>query len=351
MGPPYAVGVSFVSLLVFNWFFLPPVHTFALDEASNWTALLVYLATAVVTSELRRECGAELQRPSGASATQPCSPTSPPASWSAATSDSDRTGRAFGRPCGRATQQAVASLVAIANERERLEREALEAETLRRTDAVKTAVIQSCVASTSARRSQRSRPPSTGFRARRSSWTTHSGRELLESVRHELAAARAIRRERARSVAPSGRGGRALAGHLDGRCAGRARARRPAATATASASRSLDLPPISDRCRTDAAGACQRDRERAEVLAPRDHRGPARRVGAATTSSSASTMKGRASNPRTRRASSSRFITLTAATAPGSASRSRVGSSRPTAAASGLNGRPRVVRRSCSRCP
>ena len=64
-GLPYAVGVSLVSLLVFNWFFLPPVHTFALDEASNWTALLVYLATAVVTSELAarmRRRAAEAER-------------------------------------------------------------------------------------------------------------------------------------------------------------------------------------------------------------------------------------------------------------------------------------------------
>ena len=64
-GLPYAVGVSVVSLLVFNWFFLPPVHTFALDDASNWTALLVYLVTAVVTSELAarmRRRAAEAER-------------------------------------------------------------------------------------------------------------------------------------------------------------------------------------------------------------------------------------------------------------------------------------------------
>ena len=34
-GLPYAVGVSIVSLLVFNWFFLPPVHTFALDDGAT----------------------------------------------------------------------------------------------------------------------------------------------------------------------------------------------------------------------------------------------------------------------------------------------------------------------------
>ena len=41
-------------------------------------------------------------------------------------------------PAGVRLDQAVAALIAIANERERLEQEALEAETLRRTDAVKT---------------------------------------------------------------------------------------------------------------------------------------------------------------------------------------------------------------------
>ena len=40
-------------------------------------------------------------------------------------------------------RQAVASLVAIAEERDRLERQAVETEALRRADAVKTSVIQS----------------------------------------------------------------------------------------------------------------------------------------------------------------------------------------------------------------
>src|SRR6266480_5388354 len=51
-GLGYALAVSVTSLLVFNWFFLPPVHTFSLDETRDWTALAVYLVTAVVASEL-----------------------------------------------------------------------------------------------------------------------------------------------------------------------------------------------------------------------------------------------------------------------------------------------------------
>ena len=140
----YAVAVSLVSLLVFNWFFLPPVHTFALEDASNWTALTVYLVTAVVTSELAarmRRRAAEAERRERDAALL--------ADLAARLLEGGDLGELVERverstdPAGVRLEQAVAALVAIAKERERLEREALEAETLRRTDAVKTAVIQS----------------------------------------------------------------------------------------------------------------------------------------------------------------------------------------------------------------
>jgi K+-sensing histidine kinase KdpD len=51
-GLAYAVPVSVASMLVFNFLFLPPVHTFALSDSANWIALGVYIATAVVVSEL-----------------------------------------------------------------------------------------------------------------------------------------------------------------------------------------------------------------------------------------------------------------------------------------------------------
>jgi two-component system, OmpR family, sensor histidine kinase KdpD len=51
-GLAYALAVSVASMLAFNFFFLPPLHTFALTDSSNWIALAVYLATAVVVSEL-----------------------------------------------------------------------------------------------------------------------------------------------------------------------------------------------------------------------------------------------------------------------------------------------------------
>jgi K+-sensing histidine kinase KdpD len=51
-GLRYAVPVSVVSMLVFNWFFLPPTHTFQLADSQNWVALAVYLVTAVSVSWL-----------------------------------------------------------------------------------------------------------------------------------------------------------------------------------------------------------------------------------------------------------------------------------------------------------
>jgi K+-sensing histidine kinase KdpD len=79
-GLAYAIPVSVASMLTFNYLFLPPVHTFALHDSANWVALAVYIAVAVVVSEL-------------------------------------------------------------ATRSRRLSREAVEAETLRQSDAVKTAVL------------------------------------------------------------------------------------------------------------------------------------------------------------------------------------------------------------------
>jgi two-component system sensor histidine kinase KdpD len=143
-GLPYAVGVSVVSMLVFNWFFLPPVHTLALEEPSNWTALLVYLVTAIVTSELaarmrRRAAEAERRERDAALLADLAARLLERGDLTELVARAEQSND----PAGARLEQAVASLVAIANDRERLEREALEAEALRRTDAVKTSVIQS----------------------------------------------------------------------------------------------------------------------------------------------------------------------------------------------------------------
>src|SRR5215471_3514476 len=51
-GLRYAIPVSVVSMLAFNWFFLPPTHTLQLHDSENWVALAVYLVTAVSVSWL-----------------------------------------------------------------------------------------------------------------------------------------------------------------------------------------------------------------------------------------------------------------------------------------------------------
>src|SRR5438876_12057332 len=63
----FATAVSLVSMLAFNWFFLPPTHTFQLRDSENWVALAVYLVTAVSVSGLaarvrRRAAEAEQQQ-------------------------------------------------------------------------------------------------------------------------------------------------------------------------------------------------------------------------------------------------------------------------------------------------
>ena len=51
-GIELALVVSVASMLAFNWFFLPPTHTFQLRDGANWAVLAVYLVTAVVVSAL-----------------------------------------------------------------------------------------------------------------------------------------------------------------------------------------------------------------------------------------------------------------------------------------------------------
>jgi two-component system sensor histidine kinase KdpD len=66
-GTPLALAVSVASMLAFNWFFLPPKHTFQLKDAANWAALAVYCVTALVVGFLaartrRRSADAEQRR-------------------------------------------------------------------------------------------------------------------------------------------------------------------------------------------------------------------------------------------------------------------------------------------------
>jgi two-component system sensor histidine kinase KdpD len=47
-----AVFTSFIAALAFNYYFLPPIGTFTIQDPQNWVALFAFLATAVIASEL-----------------------------------------------------------------------------------------------------------------------------------------------------------------------------------------------------------------------------------------------------------------------------------------------------------
>ncbi len=175
-GLAYAVAVSVASMLAFNFFFLKPVHTFTLADSRNWLALLVFLVTSVVVSELatrsrRRAREAALlaeiattllEHGTVASELDEISAEAAQALNAAAAEitlgNEPRTGfelTAAGRRVGtihveggdagarRRVLPALASLLAVALDRERLASEALEAEALRRADTIKTAVLRS----------------------------------------------------------------------------------------------------------------------------------------------------------------------------------------------------------------
>jgi two-component system sensor histidine kinase KdpD len=172
-----AVLVAVASMLTFNFFFLPPVHTFTLEDSRNWFALAVYLATAVVVGALgsraRRQTAEAQQREResglladvasgllrGAQLDEELHRIERRAAEvlgvSSVTIDLEHDGPRSERDVietpereepelgvRRRVVPALTSLLTVAHERERLAREAMEAEALRRSDAIKTAVIQ-----------------------------------------------------------------------------------------------------------------------------------------------------------------------------------------------------------------
>ena len=189
-GLPLALVVSIASMLAFNWFHLPPIHTFTLADSENWFALAVYFATAVVVSELaararRRAASAEQREQESAllaelatellrgrgldeeldqiasraaavlgveSAEIELGPAHrpPPGHAPHPLEVADRSVGTLYTPAGGDAHvaarhrflPALAALLAVAVDRDRLEREALEAETLRRSDLVKTALLR-----------------------------------------------------------------------------------------------------------------------------------------------------------------------------------------------------------------
>ena len=51
-GPKPAVLASLLGVICFNFFFLPPVHTFSISEPENWIALVAFLITAFTVGQL-----------------------------------------------------------------------------------------------------------------------------------------------------------------------------------------------------------------------------------------------------------------------------------------------------------
>jgi two-component system, OmpR family, sensor histidine kinase KdpD len=181
-GLAYAVAVAVGSMLAFNFFFLPPLYTLTISDSRNWFALAVFLVTAVVVSELaarsRRRAdesallarvatsllergdvtaqldaiAGEATRALGAAGTRIVlgaeARPEPGEVGEPLVAGDRRLGTIFvldGRQQAAARRRllpALASLLAVAVDRERLALEAYDAETLRRSDAVKTAVIQ-----------------------------------------------------------------------------------------------------------------------------------------------------------------------------------------------------------------
>ena len=182
-GLSYAIPVSIASMALFNFLFLPPLYTFTLADSRNWFALAVFLVTAVVVSELaarsrrqaresallaeiassllrRGEVSGELERIAGEAARAlQVDRARIELGESASGGETEERfplaveGRRVGtmylaRPRQRSAAArrrllpALASLLGVAIDRERLAREALEAEALRRSDAMKTAVLR-----------------------------------------------------------------------------------------------------------------------------------------------------------------------------------------------------------------
>src|SRR5215813_5784721 len=47
-----AVFASFCAFLIFDWFFVQPVHQFTVSDPEEWLSLLLFLLTATVTGQL-----------------------------------------------------------------------------------------------------------------------------------------------------------------------------------------------------------------------------------------------------------------------------------------------------------
>jgi two-component system sensor histidine kinase KdpD len=56
-----AIAVSVIATACFNFFLLPPLHTFTLADPQNWVALFVFLVVAIIASQLSAAVRARAQ--------------------------------------------------------------------------------------------------------------------------------------------------------------------------------------------------------------------------------------------------------------------------------------------------
>jgi two-component system sensor histidine kinase KdpD len=51
-GMAVSISMSVLAMLLFNYFFLPPVGTFTITDPQNWVALFAFLVTSITGSQL-----------------------------------------------------------------------------------------------------------------------------------------------------------------------------------------------------------------------------------------------------------------------------------------------------------
>jgi two-component system sensor histidine kinase KdpD len=140
-GLGFAIAVAVLSMLAFNFLFLAPVGTLTLADGRNWTALAVYVATAVVASELaaraRRRAGeAEQREHEAALLADAAAALLQEAPLDELRARAERVLSQGDAAARHRFDTAIDALVAVAAERQRLN-------SLQRSDAIKTAVLQS----------------------------------------------------------------------------------------------------------------------------------------------------------------------------------------------------------------
>jgi two-component system sensor histidine kinase KdpD len=139
-GLGYAIATAFASMVVFNFLFLPPVHTLTLADGRNWAALGVYLVTAVVTSELatqarRRAAEAEQREREAALLADAAAAILQEAPLDEIRARAVRVLAGGDAVAQQRFEAAIESLLAVSEERR-------EAEAIRRSDAIKTVILQ-----------------------------------------------------------------------------------------------------------------------------------------------------------------------------------------------------------------